>query len=169
MFASVVVDGSGACVPGEDIEQDVDAAFVDRRVDDSVGAGGDAAHVNASPVGSGSRRSVPLNRGASPSAVTSPFKNTKNPMVRVMKNIHNTLETNCAIANKVMLGEHLDEVMKEMLDMAIACGAREGTLEHFMATVLFKNAENSSAFKVFKTNETRLLWLKKHCAMQGLV
>lgn len=63
-----------------------------------------------------------------------------------MKHDYNTFETNCAIANKVMLHEHLDEVIKEMLDMTIAYGAR--AWEHFMAIVgapkSFVQAKNRS-------------------------
>lgn len=57
--------------------------------------------------------------------VTIPLKNTKSPMVRVMKNIHATLETNCSISNKVKLGQHLDELIKELLDMAVACAEKK--------------------------------------------
>jgi hypothetical protein len=55
-------------------------------------------------------------------------------MVKVMQNIHATLKENCKIANKAMLCEHLDEVIKEVQSMAVRCGAKEGSTEHFMAT-----------------------------------
>jgi hypothetical protein len=51
-----------------------------------------------------SKRSL-LNRGTASSS-TSPLKKSKNQMVKVMQKIHATLENNCNIANKVMLGEH---------------------------------------------------------------
>jgi hypothetical protein len=71
---------------------------------------------------------------------------------------------NCKIANKVMLGEHLDEVIKEVQSMVVRCGSKEGSGEHFIATELFNRAKNRSSFKAFETYEGRLLWLKRHCA-----
>lgn len=37
-----------------------------------------------------------------------------------------------------------------------------------MATQLFVKAEHRDVFKSFKTNEGILLWLKRHCAKDGL-
>ncbi|GJN35084.1 hypothetical protein PR202_gb23817 [Eleusine coracana subsp. coracana] len=166
----ICVDGSTALAPGQGLENDED--IIGAGVNEVfVSGGADRAEQNAPPnmSGSFSQRSLPNNRGGSSSAITSPMKQTKNPMVRVMKSIHATLEANCAIANRVMLGEHLDEKIVEVLDMAVACGASEGSAEHFMATLLFKSAENRSTFKALKTNEGRLAWLKRHCVKEGLV
>ncbi|GJN23215.1 hypothetical protein PR202_gb10844 [Eleusine coracana subsp. coracana] len=157
MFRGFVVDGSTALAPRQGLGNDED--IVGAGVNEVfVSGGADGAKQNAPPTVSGSfsQRSLPNNRGGSSSAVTSPMKQTKNPMVRVMKSIHATLEANCAIANRVMLGEHLDEKIAEVLDMAMACGASEGSTEYFMATLLFKSAENRSTFKALKTNEGRL-------------
>jgi hypothetical protein len=49
-------------------------------------------------------------------------------MVKVMQNIHATLKENCKIANKAMLCEHLDEVIKEVQSMAVRCGQRKDQL-----------------------------------------
>ena len=68
-----------------------------------------------------------------------------------------------------MLGEHLDEVIREVQSMAVRCGAKEGSAEHFMSTELFRKAENRSSFKAFETDEGRLIWLKRHCARAGLM
>jgi hypothetical protein len=109
-----------------------------------------------------------LNCGTASSS-TSPLKKSKNQMVKVIQKIHATLENNCNIANKVMLGEHLEEQIKEVQSMAVRCGSREGSAEHFMATQLFRKPENRATFKAFETDEGRLLWLKCHCANAGFV
>jgi hypothetical protein len=44
--------------------------------------------------------------------------------------------------------------------MAVRCGAKEGSVEHFMATELFRKVENQSSFKAFEIDEGRLLRLK---------
>ncbi|GJN20290.1 hypothetical protein PR202_gb07649 [Eleusine coracana subsp. coracana] len=183
MFGGVVVDGSGACVPGQVLGHEsnrnvgggVEEGFLGAGSEEGNVGGGAAASgdgdVGHSPAASGSllHRNRAGGRGGSQVAITSPLKGTKNPMVRVMKNIHATLEANCAIANKVMLGEHLEAKIKEVLDLTVECGASEGSAEHFMATCLFNCAENRATFKALKTNEARLLWLKRHCAKEGLM
>lgn len=158
MFAGVVVDGSTACAPGEVLgEGGDDEGFV--CADENI---------EAEPSHAVSGR-LPLKRGASPSVVTSPMKRTKNAMARVMKNIHTTLETNCTIANKVMLGDHLDEVMEQLLEMTIDCGVNDESVQYFMATLLFKDAGNRATFKAIKTKKGRLAWLRRHCDKEGYV
>jgi hypothetical protein len=129
MFGGIVVDGSSACAPGEAVERNEDEGLPagDQQGDDTdmYSTPPSTAHVP-------NRRSS-LNR-ASGSSATSPLKQPKNQMVKVMQKIHATLENNCKIANKVMLGEHLEEKIKEVQSMAVRCGAREGSAEHFMAT-----------------------------------
>ncbi|GJN04334.1 hypothetical protein PR202_ga21877 [Eleusine coracana subsp. coracana] len=174
MFQGFVVDGSTALAPGQGIGDD-DGILGGRANDDFVSVGDDGTEQMspyASPAVSGSftQRSLSHNHGGkSPSAVTSPMKTTKNPMVRVMKSIHATLEANCAIANRVMLGDHPDEKIAEVLYLIVECGASEESVEHFMATLLFKSAENRSTFKAPKTNKGRLAWLNRHCKKEGLV
>jgi hypothetical protein len=164
MFGGIVVDGSSACAPGEAVERNEDEGLPagDQQGDDTdmYSTPPSTAHVP-------NRRSS-LNR-ASGSSATSPLKQPKNQMVKVMQKIHATLENNCKIANKVMLGEHLEEKIKEVQSMAVRCGAREGSAEHFMATQLFKKPENRATFKAFETDEGRLLWLKRHCDNAGFV
>jgi hypothetical protein len=153
MFGGIVVDGSSACTPGE---------VLGGNDEEDVAVDGSPATSSYAPKGS-----FPRNRATARTA-TSPLK-PKNQMVKVMQNIHATLKENCKIANKVMLGEHLDEVIREVQSMAVRCGAKEGSAEHFMATELFRKAENRSSFKAFETDEGRLLWLKRHCARAGLM
>jgi hypothetical protein len=153
MFGGIVVDGSSACAPREAFERTEEEGL-------AVEQHGDDSETYASPHTSAyvSKRSL-LNRGTASSS-TSPLKKSKNQMVKVMQKIHATLENNCNIANKVMLGEHLEEQIKEVQSMASRCGAREGSAEHFMATQLFRKPENRATFKAFETDEGRLLWSK---------
>jgi hypothetical protein len=164
MFGGIVVDGSSACAPGEmfggtEEEEFTAGGFYDGDDSDTYASPGTSSYVP--------NKSLPRNR-ATASTATSPVK-PKNQMVKVMQNIHATLKENCKIANKVMLGEHLDEVIKEVQSMAVRFGAKEGTAEHFMATQLFKKVENRASFKAFETDEGRLLWLKRHCANAGFI
>lgn len=162
----VAVDGSSSCIPGE---------FIGGGGAGAVGGGGGAhgegvgeTHVGHGSLGSKSKGTNPLKRGSS-STATSPQKIGKNPMVKIMKGIHNTLENNCAIANKVMQGELRYNSIKEVMNLAVECGAAEGTAEHFMATQLFVKAEHRDMFKTFTTKEGRLDWLKRWCVKEGLM
>lgn len=179
MFEHIAVDGSTSCAPGELYDVDNHETEVDGI--DGVDFGTFEADCDAqydefaSPFASGSKStqskrgvSTQSKKRASPTVVNSPLKRSKNPMVKVMNKIHNTLEINCNISNKVMLGEYRYESIKQCMEWAVECGATEGSLEHFMATQLFVKAEHRDVFKSFKTNEGRLLWLKRHCAKDGL-
>jgi hypothetical protein len=135
MFRGIVVDGSSACAPGEAFERTEEEGLAAEEQQ------GDDSETYASPHTSAyvSKRSL-LNHGTGSS--TSPLKKSKNQMVKVMQKIYATLENNCNIANKVTLGEHLEEQIKEVQSMAVWCGAREGSAAHFMATQLFRKPEN---------------------------
>jgi hypothetical protein len=54
-----------------------------------------------------------------------------------------------------------DITIKEAMDLAVQCGAREGSDEHYMATKLFVKAENRAMFLTFRTNAGRLQWLRR--------
>ncbi|GJM97090.1 hypothetical protein PR202_ga13991 [Eleusine coracana subsp. coracana] len=146
MFGGVIVDGSGACVPGQVLGHEDNDRNVGGGVEEGfLGAGGEEGNVEGgassgagvdddvglSPAASSSllQRNRVGGRGGSQVAVTSPLKGTKNPMMRVMKNIHATLETNCAIANKVDNDGTNDE---EDMSVTIARG-RVGALRTFGA------------------------------------
>src|SRR5438105_481273 len=123
MFENIAVDGSSSCIPGEVLGEEV----VREGSTSERAFGEDTGEAYASPGASlsNSQRSTPLKR-SSTSTATSPHKPTKNPMVKVMKGIHATLEANCAIANKVMQGEFRFNSIKECIDLAVQCGAAEG-------------------------------------------
>ncbi|GJN22865.1 hypothetical protein PR202_gb10467 [Eleusine coracana subsp. coracana] len=61
-----------------------------------------------------------------------------------------------------------DGVIEKLLDMTVDCGVSEESAEYFMATLLFKNAENRSTFKAIKTKNKRVAWLRRHCDKEGL-
>jgi hypothetical protein len=122
MFAEVAVDGSSACAPGEDV------------------GGAGVQSLDDTPVDISLHRYTTNNKSVKRGCITtenSPLKKVKNPMVKVMKNIQSTLDTNCSIANKVMQGEFRYNSIKEVMDLVVECGAAEGSAEHFMATQLF--------------------------------
>ncbi|GJN00005.1 hypothetical protein PR202_ga17152 [Eleusine coracana subsp. coracana] len=132
MFGGVVVDGSGACVPGQVIGHEDNDRSVGGGVEEGfLGAGSEEGNV-----GGGAATGGDGDVGRSPA---------------------------------VMLGEQLEAKIKEVLDLTVECGAGEGSAEHFMATCLLNRAENRATFKALKTNEARLLWLKRHCAKEGLM
>lgn len=143
MFGTVAVDGSSACAPGENAGGD--------------DASGDVQDLGDTPVDC-SLGKKPVKRGSS-STATSPYKKVKNPMVRIMRNIQTTMDTNCDIANKVMQGEFRFNSIKEVMDLVVDCGATEGSAKHFMATRLFVKAEHRDMFKTLTTKAGRLSWL----------
>ena len=162
MFNTIVVDGSSSCVPGEGAVRGMAVG------EEALGEGVDGENLaSPGPSQSHSKSSIPFKRRAN-STASSPPKKVKNPMVKVMKGIHATLETSCAIANKAMSGEQRNAEIQEVMDLAVECGATEDTMEHFMATQLFSKPDNRGIFKALKTKQGRLLWLKRWCAKEGL-
>ncbi|XP_062213776.1 uncharacterized protein LOC133914769 [Phragmites australis] len=126
MFDLTAVDGSSSCVPGEGIGEE-------------IGEGGGEENGREE---SNSKGSNPLKRCSSSNHGTSPKKKVKNPMVKIMKGIWETMQANSAVVNKVMQGEKRFESIKEVMSLAVECGATEGSVEHFMASQLFVKAEN---------------------------
>ena len=52
--------------------------------------------------------------------------------------------------------EDIEAIMEEV----VACGAVEGSAEHYIATKLFGKLENRAFFNTMKTKEGRPSWLK---------
>uniref|UniRef100_A0A0A9SGI6 Uncharacterized protein n=1 Tax=Arundo donax TaxID=35708 RepID=A0A0A9SGI6_ARUDO len=63
-----------------------------------------------------------------------------------MNRIHNTLVTNCAIANQVMQGDIRRKSIHEVMELVVEYGAEEQSDEHFMANQLFVKAEYRDMF-----------------------
>ncbi|KAJ1274693.1 hypothetical protein BS78_05G081200 [Paspalum vaginatum] len=62
-----------------------------------------------------------------------------------------------AIATK-RLGE---VIIKQVMEMVVACGASVGSNEHFVATKLFVKREQREMFLTLDTDERRLSWLRR--------
>lgn len=142
MFQHIAVDGSTSCILGE-------------RSDENDGGGdGDALDQNE---GDECHDGTPLKRGITTcNTATSPRKKSKSPMVRIMKGMLETMQTNYAIAQKVMQGELRSESIKKAMRLAVDCGAVEGSVEHFVAGQLFVKAEHRDVFFTIETKEGRL-------------
>jgi hypothetical protein len=165
MFEHIAVDGSTSCAPGEfyDVENhETEVDGIDGVDFGTFEADCDAQYDEfASPFASGSKStqskrgvSTQSKKRASPTVVNSPLKRSKNPMVKVMNKIHNTLEINCNISNKVMLGEYRYESIKQCMEWAVECGATEGSLKHFMATQLLGTCSQMLRIKNKATHKT---------------
>nr|XP_034570765.1 uncharacterized protein LOC117835523 [Setaria viridis] len=88
MFQNIAVDGSSSCIPGEQVIESDEGDVGDR-----------------SP-----KRTLPRKRCRSTSTTaTSPRKRTKSPMVKVMKGIWETMQENCAVAQKALQGDYIFE------------------------------------------------------------
>ncbi|GJN20318.1 hypothetical protein PR202_gb07682 [Eleusine coracana subsp. coracana] len=92
MFQHTAVDGSTACTPGDNLEEEGDAEDDGQQGDDDV-----------SPMSTSTMR-----RGTSSTAtVTSPRKRIKSPMVRIMKAIWEDMKETNVVAQKAMQGDYV--------------------------------------------------------------
>jgi hypothetical protein len=93
MFDQVVVDGSTSCIPGEQMGDEYESGEHDHNEGHSSEDG--------TP-----KNNYQLRRGNNTcTTATGPKKKSKSPMVRIMKGMLETKQTNYAIAQKVMQGE----------------------------------------------------------------
>jgi hypothetical protein len=145
MFEHTTVDGSSSCIPGENM--------------DAAGEGDDVDGNDATP-NSTSNKKRP---SSSSTCVTSPLKKGKSPMVKIMREIRNTMQSNSDVAKKVMEREYRSESIKKAMRLVVESGAAEGSVEHYMATKLFVKDKNRDIFFTFETNEGRIAWLKRNC------
>ena len=150
MFCNVAVDGSSSCIPGEE-----DYGMEEDDEDDGQ---------------DGSPMSISTRKRASSTATTatSPMKKTKSPMVKVMKELTESMKADSASTQKVLNGDLMAESMKKCQQLAVECGASEETIEYFMACQLFVKAEQRQIFLNISTNEARFLHLKRWCQMKNM-
>lgn len=141
MFANSAVDGSTACIPGED--KNAHAASDD---------------YNRSPMNIGMKRT-----NTAENCATSPMKKVKSPMVKIMKSFVDNMQSNNDLANKVMQGDLMVEAINKAMQMVVECGAKEGSAEHFVASKILVKAEHRAVFFTLTTNEGRMAWLKRWC------
>ena len=139
MFANTTVDGSTSCIAGQ-----------------NNGDEGDEETCDGSPMSIGTKR-----RTSAGTCATSPMKKVKSPMVRIMKGFVESIQTNNAMAQKVMNGEHMAEPINKAMQLVVDCGAAEGSAEHFVATKILVKPENRLMFFTLTTKEGRLAWLKR--------
>ncbi|CAN6201170.1 unnamed protein product [Urochloa humidicola] len=147
MFQNIAVDGSSSCIPGEQMTEGYE------------GDNGDG------DVGDGSPITTPTAKrtNSTCTTATSPRKKTKSPMVKVMKGIWETMQKNCAVAEKAMQGDFTFESVQQCMRLAVESGAVEGTDEHWMACKLFVKAEHRAVFLSLTSKEARLDFLKRWC------
>ncbi|KAF8719365.1 hypothetical protein HU200_024073 [Digitaria exilis] len=157
MFEGVTVDGSSSCIPGENA---YDGAFGDRGVDYEEYAEKDYG----SPMTTGSLKRT----SSSNTTVTSPRKKVKSPLVKIMKGMWGTMQTTATVAQKAMSGEFETEGIKEAMRLAVECGAKPRTPEHFMASKLFTKNKHRTVFLTLESNEDRLFWLQQWCQEKNI-
>ena len=84
-------------------------------------------------------------------------KKKKSPMQKDFKRwVDHCIDEDRAISSSTQVVQEIEAIMKEV----VACGALEGSVEHYMATKLFGKLENRAFFNSMKTAEGRLRWLK---------
>ncbi|KAG8065032.1 hypothetical protein GUJ93_ZPchr0004g38789 [Zizania palustris] len=149
MFEHTAIDGSSSSIPGQNM--------------DATGEGYDVDGNGATPTTNNNKRTNSSNTCAS-----SPYKKGKSPMVKIMREIRDTMQSNSAVAKKVMEGEYRSESIKKAMRLVVESGAAEGSVEHYMATKLFVKAENRDIFFTFETNDGRIAWLKRNCQDYGM-
>jgi hypothetical protein len=149
MYEHSAVDGSSSCIPGEHMNE---------------GDGGDDLDEDIASPASGARKK----RACNTSTATSPLKRGQSPMLKIMRGMWGTLQSNSVAAKRVLEGELRTESIKKAMNLVKECGAPEGSVEHYMATKLFVKAENRDMFFTFESNEGRLSWLKRNCQDYGL-
>jgi hypothetical protein len=66
----------------------------------------------------------------------------QSPMLKIMRGMWGTLQSNSATAKMVLQGKLRTESIKNAMNLVKKCGAPEGSVEHYMATKLFMKAEN---------------------------
>ncbi|KAG8096211.1 hypothetical protein GUJ93_ZPchr0013g37450 [Zizania palustris] len=125
---------------------------------DATGEGYDVDGNAATPTTNNNKRTKSSNTCA-----TSPLKKGKNPMVKIMKEIRDTMQSNSVVAKKVMEGEYRSESIKKAMRLVVKSGAVEESVDHYMATKLFVKGENRDIFFIFETNDGRIAWLKRNC------
>lgn len=83
LFGGIVVDGSGACAPGEELGvHEVPTNYIPE----------DTVTYVSPPSSYVSKRPSQRSNASTATSPTSPQKRTKNPMVKVMQGIHETLK-----------------------------------------------------------------------------
>lgn len=144
MFQNIHVSGSSSIIPGS--RESTTPINVD---DDIVDIGDDdSSHDKKTKVGKRKGGGI----------APSPNKK-KSPMIKEVKRLVDVIATSNSVTSD--RNEKLDNEIIEHLRMAVRCGAKEGSDEHYIATKLFIKQEYRAVFRSFETDEGRVAWLKR--------
>jgi hypothetical protein len=149
MYEHSVVDGSSSCIPREHINEGDEGDDLDEDI--------------ANPASGASKK-----QACNTSTATSQLKRGQSPMLKIMRGMWGTWQSNSATAKRVLKGELRIESIKKAMNLVKECGAPEGSVEHYMATKLSVKTKNQDMFFTFESNEGRLSWLKRNCQDYGL-
>lgn len=181
MFHGTTVDGSSSYIPGQ---EDLDADNGEDEGEDLGAEDGDG--FENSPMSTNNRK-----RGSSTrDTATSPGKKSKSPMVKVLRGLINEIkgEREDAKREGEEVAKHEEAIAKRLAEevarhekesvakqkkmreefarcqsSVVECGAAEDSIDYYVDTQLFLKPGNRAIFQNIKTNEARMMWLKRHC------
>ncbi|KAM3310886.1 hypothetical protein ACQJBY_031515 [Aegilops geniculata] len=190
IFSNVTVDGASAFCPGFDEEDSQPRNGVAADLYDLTGEGD-----TCSPMGSANKRASSSSKRATSIATTgeSPSKKTKSPMVKALRGLVNEIKIDReegkkkednyakreearsrAIVNAqaqimVQKRQAIQEEMDQCVALATECGVAEASVEMWVASELFMDANKRAFFRAMQTIEARLAWIQMHCQQRGIV
>lgn len=190
IFDNVTVDGASAFCPGFDEEDNQPHNGVAADLYDLTGEGD-----TCSPMGSANKRASSSSKRATSIATTgeSPSKKTKSPMVKALRGLVNEIKIDReegkkkednyakreearsrAIVNAqaqimVQKRQAIQEEMDQCVALAKECGVAEASVEMWVASELFMDANKRAFFRAMQTIEARLAWIQMHCQQRGIV
>jgi hypothetical protein len=153
----MTMDGQSSCIPGEYTEAP-GGAYGDEYTE---ATGDDHDDTLNSPMSTNNHK-----RGSyTTDTANSPHKKSKNPMVKAIKGLIETLKEGNDRDRDILLQarQQNEEDMQNCINLAMDCGATEDTYEFLMATELFEKKHNQIVFTTIKTKEGMLRWLKWKC------
>jgi hypothetical protein len=131
------VSGLSACIPGEDVADSMPNEEEDHVVELSLD--------QFTPSPSTCNQSKRKCNSASPKK-KNPWKQGKNPMVRVMSHMVDDAISANSMTSKALTGDFTRDSIREVMALVRESGAVEGSDEHFIATQLFKHVSNHEFF-----------------------
>lgn len=190
IFDNVTVDGASAFCPGFDEEDNQPRNGVATDLCDGTGEDD-----TCSPMGSANKRASSSSKRASSIGTTgeSPSKKTKSPMVKALRGLVNEIKidreegkkkednyakreearsramVNAQAQIMVQKRQAIQEEMDQCVALAKECGVAEASVEMWVASELFMDANKRAFFRAMQTLEARLAWIQMHCEQRGIV
>uniref|UniRef100_A0A8I6X4D0 Myb/SANT-like domain-containing protein n=1 Tax=Hordeum vulgare subsp. vulgare TaxID=112509 RepID=A0A8I6X4D0_HORVV len=190
IFDNVTVDGASAFCPGFDEEDNQPSNGVAADLCD-----GTREDDTCSPMGSANKRASSSSKRASSIGYTgeSPSKKTKSPMVKALRGLVNEIKidreegkkkednyakreearsramVNAQAQIMVQKRQAIQEEMDQCVALAKECGVAEASVEMWVASELFMDANKRAFFRAMQTLEARLAWIQMHCEQRGIV